>query len=213
MIARILVVEDDPFARTLLRGQVEQLGYKVVGDTAIASDAVRLAHEQTPDVMLVDLDLGRGPTGADLAHAVRRTQPRIGVVVLTSYTDPRLAGTHRPLPIGSRLLIKRTLTDVSVLADALSGAAADPLGEIECAAVPAATGLSDEQVELLRLVALGCSNAEIARRRYVTESAVVKSITRLAKALDVGHDNATNLRVGLTRAYVDLCGTGGTHRE
>lgn len=213
MIARVLIVEDDPFTRTLLRGQVKQLGYDVVGDTAIASDAVRLACEQTPDVMLVDLDLGRGPTGADLGHAVRRTRTRIGIVVLTSYTDPRLAGTHRPLPVGSRLVIKRTLTEVSVLADALRGAAADPLGEVECAALPAAPGLSDEQVELLRLVALGCSNAEIARRRYVSESTVVKSITRLAKALDVSHDSATNLRVGLTRAYVDLCGTGGTHRD
>lgn len=60
-----------------------------MGDVATAKEALLLAAETRPDVAVVDLDLGEGPTGLDVAHRLREMFPRIGLVVLISGIQPR----------------------------------------------------------------------------------------------------------------------------
>jgi DNA-binding NarL/FixJ family response regulator len=68
--------------------------------------------------------------------------------------------------------------------------------------------LTDSQVETMRLVAEGLSNAEIAERRCVTVGAVEVAVSRIARALGIQHDRAHNQRVMITREYYRL--TGGS---
>lgn len=215
MPSRVIVVEDDGFTRMLLAGQLQQLGYEVVGNTASAADALDLARAHRPDLALLDLDLGRGPTGIDLAHGLRRLLPDIGIVLLTSYADTRLTGEHRGLPPRAIALVKRTLDDAGML-DAALQLALDPAQQpVVGGRLPGsiAPRLSDGQAEILRLVANGFSNAEIGRRRHLTESAVVKAVARLIQQLGIEPRTGDNQRVLLAQAYFELAGTTGSRRD
>lgn len=208
---RALITEDDAFTRMLLRSQLESLGYEVVGDVASVNDALEVARSSRPDVALLDLDLGRGPTGIDLAYGLREMLPTIGIVLLTSYADVRLIGAQRELPPGTIALVKRMLEQSEQLDAALRMSSDVTLDARN--STPESVRLSDGQAEILRLVANGFSNAEIARRAHLSESAVIKALARLLGQLGIDPGPGENNRVLLTQAYFRLTGTSGARRS
>lgn len=208
--ARVLVVDDDDFTRTLVASLVESLGYQVVARASSVNEAMALAHETKPELALLDLDLGEGPTGLDLAHGLRKMNPEIAIVMLTSYGHPTWMGQRREPPQGARYVVKGEVNDSQILADAASSTLADPLASnaMSVAVAP----LNEGQWEILRLVAAGYTNAEIARRRSLTEDAVNKAVTRLVKQLDIPLGKDGNARVLLTQAYNRITGTVSERR-
>ena len=107
---RVLIVEDDAFSRVALSDALKHQGLLVIGAVESAFEALELQKKFSPQVAVCDLDLGVGPTGLDVAHALRRENPSIGIVMLTSFRDPRLANPELPpLPVGAILLNKREL--------------------------------------------------------------------------------------------------------
>lgn len=210
-----LVVDDDDFTRVLLARTLETLGHGDVLQAADAASAMRLADAQRPDLAMVDLDLGPGPNGIDLAHGLRRLVPAIAVIILSSYQDPRLVGSTRPMPLGAIYVSKRSVGHTRVLEEAVAEVLNAPLAE-RAGPAPASPGsrkLSDNQVEIMRLVAEGYSNAEIARRRSLTEPAVAKAVARLVKQLDLQAGANDNLRVLITQAYYELIGSSHVRRD
>ncbi len=222
MTLGVIIVEDDSFTRMLMCGQLAQLGYNVLADTAIAAKALDLTRTLNPDLAVLDLDLGRGPTGIDVAYGLRTVSPKIGIVLLTSYTDVRLIGKQRALPTGSVMLGKQALSDSSVLAAALSSAvdsAIDPAVDSALNSDPsvkqsliAGLDLSDNQIEILRLVAAGYSNAEIAKKRFMSESGTIKVVNRLVHKLGIEPREGENSRILLAQEYFRLIGTLGSRR-
>ncbi len=201
---RVLVVEDDAFTRMTLATVVESLGHVIVGQAATVVEAMDCARDTRPDTALVDLDLGPGPTGIDVAHGLRGLLPEMGIVVLSSYADIRVMGKRaRPLPAGALFVSKQDLADSTVLDEAMR---ASITGEGDGSWTSFAVDLTDQQLEIMRLVASGLSNDEIARRLWLTEPSVRRSITRILRKLDIPTTDATNARVMLTRAYTDLAG-------
>ena len=156
-----------------------------------------------PAVALIDLDLGRGPSGVDVAIALRERDPSIALVLLTSYEDPRLIDTALPtLPRGIRYLRKRDVNNVNEVVSAIHDAANSPLAIQRLEAL----ALTEPQLEILRGVAEGLSTAEIARRRGVTDKAVEGIITRLCEHFDLPRAASHNQRVRLTTIYYQLTG-------
>lgn len=202
---QVIVVDDDAFTRTLVVSLLTSFGYKTVLSTASVSEAMVIAHEAHPELGLLDLDLGEGPTGIDLAHGLRRLNPGMAIVLLTSYADPTWMGQHREPPLGTRYVVKGEMNDSSVLADALRRALAEPLAidSLSRQSPP----LSEGQWEVLRLVAAGYTNSEIARRRSLTEDAVNKSVSRLVRQLNIDVGPAGNARVLLAKEFNRLTGT------
>lgn len=200
---RVLLVDDDDFTRMTLRAVLSSLDYDVIGDAANVVGAMDLARAERPDLAVIDLDLGEGPTGIDLAHGLRTLLPSIGLVMLSSYADPRLIGRRtRPLPEGTQYLSKQSVGDARVLDDALRRAL-----ELDDAATPTGgTALSDTQIEMMRLIAAGYSNAEIAKRMWITEDGVNRAVTRLVKQLGLQVSKEHNTRVLISRAYAELAG-------
>lgn len=201
---RVLVVEDDDFTRVTLKAAIERFGLEVVATAADAKTAVVRAVDARAQVGVFDLDLGPGPTGLDVAHGIRRLLPNFGVVVLTSFEDPRLLSTSlAAMPAGAAYVVKQSLEDLTFLVEAIKGSYLDVHGQSRIPRVD----LTDAQVETLRLLACGLTNAEIARVRVVEEKSVEKTISRTAKRLGLEGDEGLNQRVELARAYYRLVGS------
>lgn len=219
------VVEDDPFTRTMLVATLRSQGVTVVIETDEAAVALEAAARFRPHVAVLDLHLGAGPTGVELAHALRAVDRHIGIVVLTSFDDPRLLSTRLPpLPRATRYVTKREVESVEVLLRAVKDAveqvraggtaaetairgAADEASRSD-AVVPATrvVDLTDSQLETLRLLAEGLSNASIAERRHVTERSVETTIGRIARSLGLAPDATRNQRVHMARVYLRATG-------
>jgi two-component system, NarL family, nitrate/nitrite response regulator NarL len=216
------VVEDDPFTRTMLVATLRSQGVDVVIESGTAAEALELARLRRPRVALLDLHLGAGPTGVELAHALRALDRRVGIVVLTSFDDPRLLSTRLPgLPRGTRYVTKREIGSVEVLLRALKdavdaterreersddGVPRRPAGASPSRGTRRVVDLTDSQLETLRLLAEGLSNARIAERRSVTERSVETTIGRIARALGLALDATRNQRVHMARAYLRSTG-------
>ena len=210
---RVLIVDDDPFARTMLSSVVQALGFDVVDSVGSFAEGLAAARGQVPQVALLDLDLGEGPTGIDLAHALRRALPSIGIVFLSTYADPRLLGSVPALPPDSLYLTKQEVADTSVLADALH--AVQDTGDVAHSAAreQGLAELTDAQIDVMRLIAAGYSNAEIARRLVIEEASVEMAVMRLIRQLDVRATRAENQRVMIAQAYFAVSGTRVVRRD
>ncbi len=211
-MTRVLLVEDDGFTRMLLCSQLRELGHDVVAEVASAADGIAVLKVCQPDLAILDLDLGPGPTGVDLAYAIRKALPRAGILMLSTYVDIRLIGDFRPLPVGAVFMVKRSLTDTEALESAMTMAL---LREPAQPVSPGALGmprLRDGQLEIMRLIAYGYTNAEIAKKRSLEEASVAKAIARLLQQLGLTVTPERNVRVLITQAYFALLSGPGTTR-
>ena len=201
-----IVIEDDDLMRVSLVAALASADVEVVASAKTSAEALELAHTLFPQVALVDLHLGRGPTGVDVAHELRKNDPRIGIVFLTSFEDPRLIAETKPLPQGSQYLLKKDVGSIDEIAEAITASLEGKNRRISTELPSNMSQLSDVQLETLRLVAQGLSNTEIARRRQVTEKSIEASITRLLKSLNIPRDEGSNQRVQLARLYFESQG-------
>jgi DNA-binding NarL/FixJ family response regulator len=200
---RVLLVEDDSFTRITVGAALKQLGFELVGSAAGIEEAMKVLHNEQIDCLVTDLDLGPGPTGIDLAFGARKAQPEIGIVLLTSFSDPRLLTSSLDrLPEGSTYVVKQSLTSIELLGASVEGASTKSGNDVPLPVLD----LTDSQIETLRLLAYGLSNAEIARVRVVTEKAVEQAVARAAKRLGLDAQSGVNQRVALAREYFRLTG-------
>ncbi len=213
MTLRVAVVEDDAFTRITLVSALRSLGLDVVMETGSASEAILKFDAVRPQLAILDLHLGNGPTGIDVAIAMREKSRNIGILFLSSFDDPRLLNPNLPkLPIGSIYLTKGQVSDIDVLKDGVRNA----LNRNDAILEPSYSGLSslsDVQIETLKLMAQGLSNAEIAKRRFVTERSIEIAISRLAKKLGVSKDASINQRVHIANVYFRAIGQLKTDDE
>jgi DNA-binding NarL/FixJ family response regulator len=113
---RVMLVEDDDFTRSMVAGALQIQGIDIVGETGSVGPAMKMAEELKPDAAILDLDLGAGPNGIDLAVALRRRQPRIGIVMLTTFEEPRLLNSKvsNP-PAGAVYFVKKEIGEIELL--------------------------------------------------------------------------------------------------
>lgn len=96
---RILVVDDHDLVRTGLKNILSDVGdFELVGEAASGEEAIRMARELQPDVILMDVGLP-GLSGMETTERILKTQPEIRVIVLTAHSEPPLPA--RLLDIGA----------------------------------------------------------------------------------------------------------------
>lgn len=202
---KVLLVEDDTFTRTTLTATLQFLGFTVVASVADAESAMSVVRSRHIDVLVTDLDLGPGPSGIDIAFGVRSLYEKTGIVVLTSFSDPRLLSSSiKSAPEFSTYVVKQSLSNVEILSEAIKGSLTFTTTQPSVSSEM--IDLTNAQIETLRLLSYGLSNAEIARVRVVTEKSVEQTIARTAKRLQIESSGALNQRVALSRAFFQLTG-------
>lgn len=210
---RVMIVEDDDFTRAMLLSSLKLEGMDVVGDSATVRGAISIMENLKPDIAIIDLHLGSGPTGLDLALSFRLRYPRVGIVLLTTYDDPRLLAPNLPaLPLGAVYLVKRDLTTISLLVQAIDVALSNvresmPTTSKKFLHSNPLEAITDSQIETMRLLAHGLSNKEIASTKGISEKSVEQSITRLGTQLGISRDDSKNIRVQITKMYYQLTGS------
>ncbi|MGI9117878.1 MAG: response regulator [Gaiellales bacterium] len=205
----VLVVEDEPLLRELIVTALETRGLEVVA-AGSPSDAVRAFRAVDPDGVVMDIDLGPGPNGFDLAEQFVRRATGVAIVFLTNLPDPRFAGREADeLPAGIAYLRKGAVHEIDVLIDTLDatmrGDIGDGMRHDRDPERPLAS-LTRRQVEVLRLVALGRTNAQIAAQRGTTVKSAERAVARAFAALGVDATLDGNLRVEAARRFIGATG-------
>ena len=122
---RLLIVEDEPLMASLLEGSLTNAGFIVTAAADVESGR-RAVDTFDPDIVLLDISLGDGPTGVHLAHALRKTRPDIAVLILTKHPDAKSASREGlDLPPNVGFLRKHLVNDVTYLIDAIEKVLAD----------------------------------------------------------------------------------------
>lgn len=208
MRVRVLLVDDHQFTRVTLGNALASRGMDVHALGSARDALAWLEDSPSVDVALLDLDLGTGPTGLDVAQELRRRMPAIGIVLLTSYRDPRLAGVDLPdLPIGGVYLCKDEIEDLESIVAIIAMVRHLPLARRPEHGITArASALTDVQVDVLTALASGATTAQIAKERGVSEGAIEKTIARICERLEIPRDAHTNQRVQLVHAFNQMRG-------
>jgi len=211
-VRQVLLVEDEPLLASLM-GQVLTDSGLVVRVCTSDTEALRVLREFDPDAALIDVHLGSNPSGLYLAHALSRSHPHVGILLLSRYEDLSAAGLDAwELPAGSAFLRKDQVSDRKVLLDALDGVlrgqpAATPTSDGAEASRLAA--LTRSQLAVLRLAALGLTNAAIAERRGAGERSVERRLQSVYETLGIPGDGSVNPRVEAVRCYILAAGMPG----
>lgn len=205
-LGKILIVDDDKFIRTSLDSTLANSGFDISGSVSTAKDALAINALDPADVALLDLDLGIGPTGFDIAQALRRTSPQIGIVFLTSYQDPRFASIHGvSAPKGSRYLVKSEIENIAQIISTILQTKHRPFNE-NVNHINKFDKLTDLQIEVWREVSEGLSSSEIAARRDISEKAVEAILARIYNFLGIKKEKTNNPRILLANAFKKYSG-------
>lgn len=205
----VLVVENDPMTRGLLADLLEKHGFEV-STAANASDARRACAMADPDGLVLDVDLGPGPTGFDVADVLIAERSHLAILFLTNLPDARFAGRDpSTLPEGVAYLRKERLADTGALVtalDAVMRGTVDASLRHDLDPQRPMAGLSRTQVSVLRLLALGLSNQQIAEARGTSTRAVQSVIARALEAIGVENTEEGSARVVAARSFMIAAG-------
>ena len=216
--ARVLIINDDAFELATMSASLRLHSTNIVGEASNMLIAENLFRSLQPEVVMIDLQFS-GEEAIGLLQRFRKIDPKLGIVITTSCPDLRLFGLlERNIPKGSRIILKRSVSDLSIitfaLAECLSSAQdGSAMKWVSLHSTIHANSFltilnefTDIQIETLRLVAQGMSNSEIARVRFVSEKSVEQIVARIAQHLSIAPDRSKNLRVILTGEYFKWLG-------
>jgi DNA-binding NarL/FixJ family response regulator len=190
VVLRVLIVDDHPVVRAGLTGMLAaEPDLDVVAEAADGAEAVRLALELAPDVVLMDLRMA-GVDGVEATARLAAAAPAVKVLILTTYdTD---ADIVRAVEAGATgYLLKDTPRGELAEAVRLAARGETVLAPVVAAKLvsrlrqPAAPPLTPREREVLALVARGLANAEIGRRLFISEATVKTHLVRVFGKLGV----------------------------
>ncbi|MFM6980385.1 MAG: response regulator [Micrococcales bacterium] len=206
-VRQLLLVEDEPLVASLLAESLTAAGFEVsIADTAIKAN--KLAAKIDPDVAVLDINLGAGASGLELAYILDKKYPGIALTLLTKHPDLRTAGFSKvDLPAGCGFIRKDLIGDSAAVIEAIEQVIAGKQQFRQDAETSRPLGnLTQAQMDVLRLVAQGFSNAAIASRRETSVRAVELMLNLVYDNLGIELDGEIHPRVEAVRKFVEIAG-------
>jgi DNA-binding NarL/FixJ family response regulator len=189
---RLLLVEDHPLVREAVRGVLDAGEMQVVGEAATADAALSQALLLRPDVIVLDVDL-RGESAVPIISELHRRLPEATVVILTASTSDRLV--VEAVEAGARGFLTKDM-DGETLRRSILGAARGELAmtrrrsrlvtdhlAMRRERSPLELGLTERELEIIRMVAEGLTDREIAEALVLSRRTVEGHVARLIHKL------------------------------
>ncbi|HEU6444523.1 MAG TPA: response regulator transcription factor [Gaiellaceae bacterium] len=196
-LLRVMLVDDHDLFRTGLRNLLEEQGVHIVGEAPDGNQALQLVRELAPDVVVMDLNMP-GMNGIEATREITRFAPLTRVLVLTisdqddDVMDAILAGACGYLMKDSSIQDLMAGIQAASVGESLISPhiASKVLQRIRAANVETGVGvarpeLSDRETEVLRLIANGKDNAEIAKELHISPKTVKNHISNILMKLQI----------------------------
>ncbi len=208
---RVVVVDDHAVVRSGIRLLLEgHEDIEVVGEGGTADEAVRAARLEQPDVVLLDVVMP-GETGIEATPKILAAVPGARVLLLSMQDDPNYV--RQAFAAGAHGYVLKEAADVEVVQAvrevAGGGRYVHPaLGarlvtaDVEAAAERAADPLSEREHEVLRLLALGHTNQEIAKQLYISVRTAETHRAHIMRKLDLA-SRAELVRYAIAHGLLD----------
>jgi DNA-binding NarL/FixJ family response regulator len=194
---RVLLVDDHDLFRTGLRNLLEEQGVQVVGEAAGGSDALRIVREIAPDVVVMDLNMP-GMSGVEATREIATIAPLTRVVVLTisdqddDVMDAIVAGACGYLVKDSSIEeLMRGINAAAIGESLISPPIASKVLQrmravtLDQGAETIRAELSDRELDVLRLIANGKDNSEIAEALHISPKTVKNHISNILMKLQI----------------------------
>jgi DNA-binding NarL/FixJ family response regulator len=210
---RVLLVDDHDLFRTGLRNLLEEQTVQVVGEAADGAQAIRMVRELAPDVVVMDLNMP-GMSGVEATRQVTTLAPLTRVVVLTisdqdeDVMNAILAGACGYLMKDSSIqdlmqgiraaAVGESLISPHIAAKVLQRLRATGTNEADAALIRAE--LSDREIQVLKLIANGKDNAQIAADLHISPKTVKNHISNILMKLQI--DNRIQAAVYAVRSGI-----------
>ena len=195
MSIQVLLADDHPAVRAGIRGALEKAAdVVVVGEAGDGEEALRLVEELRPDVALLDCRLP-GMEGAQVAEAIRARGLPTRVLALSAYTDDKYVyGMLQAGAIGYLLkeeALETVVEAVRAVARGKEWYSQEVMAKVtawargETVVLPGIAGLTEREVEVLRLLARGWDNRHIAEALCIAGQTVKNHVTSIYARLNV----------------------------
>ena len=204
-VIRVLTVDDHPVLRDGLTAIIEmQADMKVVGEAASGTEALPAYRRCRPDVTLMDLQMPDGG-GVETIEAIRAEFPNARIIVLTTYaSDAKAVRALKAGAVGYLLKssVRKELLDTIRAIDAGKRRIPAEIAN-EIAVRSGEEALSERELAVLRLVAEGQANKQIAWRLQISEDTVKAHMKNIFAKLDVA-DRTHAVTLAVKRGIIDL---------
>jgi two-component system response regulator NreC len=206
-ITTIVLADDHTVVRNALRLLLDaEPGFEVVAEAGDADTAVRYVRGHKPAVLILDLNMP-GRASLDAVPDIREASPGTEIVVLTMQNEPAFA--RRALQAGVRGYVLKEAADAELVQAVRSAAAGDTYLQPALGARLAAGSdtkdsdeLSERERDVLRLIALGHTNAEVAEQLYISIRTVESHRAHIQQKLRLS-SRAELVRYALERGLVE----------
>ena len=196
MAIRLMLADDHRMLREGLRRSLTDEGFDVVGEASDGDEAVRLADSLRPDVILMDVTMP-DVDGVEATRRIHQQLPDVRVVMLTMHADQSVIAEALRAGASGYLVkdcstdeiadaVRQAASEDATLSPELATAMLDEVRRIEPDPVEADADrvVTKREVEVLQLIADGCSTPEVAERLFISQKTVKNHLASIYHKLD-----------------------------
>ena len=193
---RVLVADDHRLFRTgLARMLASDPRFEVIGEAKDGGEAIEMALEHKPDVVLMDLQMPR-VTGVEAVKRLKADAPDVRTVVVSAFAEGSMIA--EAMESGATGYVSKDVELEEVAAKIMEVAAAKRVKSLA-----RHTTLSSRETFVLRQVAVGLSNKQIARKLGISEKTVRNHISHIYEKLEI-YDRSQAVLYAVRKGLVDL---------
>jgi DNA-binding NarL/FixJ family response regulator len=202
-VARVLMIDDHPTFREGIRQLLAQApGVRLVGEAPTGAEGFAMVVSRRPDVVLLDLDLP-DCSGIELARRVRSAVPEAAVIILSAFAESD--NVSDALHAGARGYVAKSVgpsTILDAINTVLNGGTLLPSSFLSDS-ISGQESLTPRELEILKWIALGKTNAEIGRELHLAHKTIERVVANVTRKLEA-QNRAHAVAKGIARKLVDV---------